>query len=288
MVFVAVRLIRLLLRRGRGPVVAAGTPAASGPLALLTHEVRYDLLASMRNPRARFFSFVFPIVLLVVLSGIFGNGRVNVEGVRVHLSVFYVAGILTMAIVNNAYGGLVILMSHLRETGVLKRRRSTPVPPAILIAGQALTTVVTVGVSCAALLIVARLFYGVGFSAPAIGAIAVAGIIGTLAFACVGYAVSALIGNPDAAQPVVQMTMLPLWFISGVFVPVSELGQGFRVVADVFPVKALADCLHLASVHASFAGSLRVSDLLVMAAWAIGGLVIASWRFSWLPSAVSA
>jgi len=72
------------------------------------------------------------------------------------------------------------------------------------------------------LLVIAKLAYGVGIGPAALAAIACTVLVGTVTFACIGYAVSGLIGSPDAAQPIVQATMLPLWFISGVFIPTSN------------------------------------------------------------------
>jgi ABC-2 type transport system permease protein len=262
--------------------------AARGPLAMLLHQAAYDLRISLRNPRARFIGFLFPIILLVVFNGVFGDAHTLIDGHRVKLDVFYVSGILAMSIVVNAYAGLVISISSLRETGVLKRRRATPVPAGALIGGQAIATVASTGATAVILLVLAKLAYGVGLSGPAIAAVACTALVGTLAFACIGYAVSGLIGSPEAAQPVVQMTMLPLWFISGVFVPVESLGRGLKDIADVFPVQHLANSLHLASVHSSFAGSVSGTDLIVLAAWGLGAAAFAAWRFSWLPSGASA
>ncbi len=265
-----------------------GRSASSrGPLALVLHEALYDLKISLRNPRARFMGIFFPIVLLVVFIGVFGNHHTTVDGQSVPLKVFYVPGILAMSIVVNAYASLVILISGLRETGVLKRRRATPVPAVILVGGQALATVVTTAITATVLLVIAKLLYGVGMAAPAILAVACITLIGTLAFACIGYAVSGLVGSQDAAQPTVQMTMLPLWFISGVFIPIASLSAGLKDVADVFPVQHLANSLHLASVHSSFGSSISVTDVLVLAAWATGAAAFCAWRFSWLPAGVS-
>jgi ABC-2 type transport system permease protein len=268
---------------------ADGPSAASrGTLALLLHEALYALKISARNPRARFFGFFFPILLLVVFTGVFGNGHTLVDGARVSMKRFYVPGILTMAIVTNAYASLVILVSGLREQGVLKRRRSTPVPAVILIGGQALSTVVMTAVSGAILLIIAKLAYGVGIAAPAVLAIACTALVGALAFACIGYAVSGVIGSQEAAQPVVQMTMLPLWFISGVFIPISNLSRGLKDLADVFPVQPLANSLHLASVHSSFGASISGTNIIVLAVWAAAAAAFAAWRFSWLPAGATA
>jgi len=256
-------------------------------MRLLAHQTRYDVLTSLRNPRARFFTFFFPVVLLVIFAGVF-HGTTTVDGAHVALARFFVPGILAMSIVVATYGNLVVSIATLRETGVLKRRRATPVPPAVLVAGQALSALAVTAIMATILLAIARLAYGVGMAPGAIAAIACTAILGTLVFACLGYAVSGLIGSPDAAQPIVQASTMPLWFISGVFIPTTNLSGTLRSIGSLFPVEHLADGLHLASVNSSFASAISPSDLLVLAAWGIAAAAFAAWRFSWLPSSARA
>lgn len=270
------------------PEVPQRSPADRGPAALIAHQVRYDLRASVRNPRARFFTFFFPIVLLVVFNGVFGNGHTVVDGTQVELSRFYVPGILAMSIVVASYANLVISITTLREAGVLKRRRATPVAPAVLVAGQALSTVVITVAMATVLLVIAKVFYGVGMSGGALLAIAITTAVATLSFACIAYAVSILVGSPDAAQPIVQATMLPLWFISGVFIPTASLSSGLRDIGKLFPVAHVAGALHLASVRSSFGSAFSGSDLLVLAVWGVAAAAFCAWRFSWLPSTATA
>jgi ABC-2 type transport system permease protein len=254
-------------RRPTGPT--GPTPASRGPLALLFHEARFDTLASMRNPRARFFTFMFPILIMVIFSSVFGHDKTTlVDGTRVTLAHFFVGGIMAMS--------------------VIKRRRATPVPPGIIIGGQALSTLVTAAMTSTLLLLLARVFYGVGLSVGSLAALAVVITVGTLSFACVGYAVAGLIGSPDAAQPIVQATMFPLYFISGVWIPTSSLSPTLRHIAEVFPVEHLAAALHLATVRGSFTAALSPTDLIVMAAWAVGAGLFAVRRFSWLPATATA
>jgi ABC-2 type transport system permease protein len=106
-------------------------------------------------------------------------------------------------------------------------------------------------------------------------------------FSCLGYAIAGMIGSPDAAQPVVQITMLPLYFISGVFVPSASLSPTLRHIAEVFPVEHLAAAMHLASVRGSFTSALAPKDLAVLAVWAIAAGLFAARRFSWLPAAAT-
>jgi ABC-2 type transport system permease protein len=278
--------------RVRDHAPAAGGPgvsaAARGVAALVVHQATYDLRASFRNPRARFFTFLFPVLLLVILSGIFGHGTTTVAGVRVPLSRFYVGGILAMSIITAAYAMLVVSIAGAREAGVLKRRRATPVPSAVLIAGQVLATLATVGIMTTLLLVIARIAYHVSLPATALVAVVVTTIVGTVTFACIAYAVSGLIGSADAAQPVVQLTVMPLYFISGIWVPTADLGHGLRQVASIFPVEHLAAALHGASVHGSLSAALSGSDLAALGLWALAAGTLAARRFQWLPAQAAA
>jgi ABC-2 type transport system permease protein len=269
-------------------MMARPSATSRGPIALLAHQVRYDVLASLRNPRARFFTFFFPVVLLVIFTGVFGHGTTMIDGTRVKLSHFYVPGILAMSIVVAAYANLVVSISALRESGVLKRRRATPVPPALLIAGQALSTLVIVGIMATILLAIGKVAYGVGMAPGALAALACTTVLATLTFACIGYAVSGMIGSPEAAQPIVQATTMPLWFLSGVLIPAASISGTLRSVGSLFPVEHLANGLQLASVHTSFSSAISVSDLLALAAWGLAAAAFAAWRFSWLPSRATA
>jgi ABC-2 type transport system permease protein len=261
----------------------SASPAARGPLALVAHQARYDLLASLRNPRARFFTFAFPILLLVIFAGVFGNGKIEVDGERVVAARFWVPGILALSIVTASFGALVISIATAREAGVYKRRRATPVPAWVLVAGQVASSL-AIGIAMSAiLLVIARFGYGVAIPAIALAAVAVTVIVGTLALSCIGFAIAGLVGSPDAAQPVAQALMLPLYFISGVWIPTSQLPHGLRAVGRAFPIYHLAEPLHVAFVRSTAAAVFKPADLASLALWGAGAAFFASRRFSWLP-----
>ena len=110
--------------------------------ALVAHQLRYDLLINWRNPQSRFFTIVLPVIFLVLLTSLFGNHTTHVNGAPIKNSTFYVPGISTLGVVAVSFVNLVITIVALRESGVLKRRRSTPVPAWVLIASRALTAVI--------------------------------------------------------------------------------------------------------------------------------------------------
>jgi len=100
-----------------------------------------------------------------------------------------------------------------------------------------------------------------------------------------GYALSTAITNEDAAQPMTQAIMLPLYFISGVFIPNLQLPSWLRHVAEVFPVQHLAAGLRRAYDPTIHGAGIVWSDIGVLALWLAIGLAVALVRFSWLPKA---
>ena len=261
---------------------AASAPPAGLTARLAWHQFRYDLRAFLRNRQARFFTLALPVLFLVIFASVF-SGTTRVAGGPIDTSVYYVPGIITLAIISAAFGNLVISVTTQRETGALKRRRATPVPAAAVIAGRALASVVVALVMTAVLLVIGWLGYGATIPGRTAPALVVTVIVGALAFCCLGFALASVIRNADAAQPVTQVIMLPLYFISGVFVAVSLLPSWLIDVAGVFPVRHMAAALLTAynphTTGSGFAGW----DLLIVAAWGAGGLLIALRRFSWMP-----
>jgi ABC-2 type transport system permease protein len=260
-----------------------GGSRASATMAL--HLFLYDLRAFLRNRQSRFFTLVLPVLFLVIFASVFGGGHhtVPVPGGRIDTSVYYVPGIITLGIIAAAFVNLVTSVTAQRETGVLKRRRATPVPAAAVIAGRALTAVVVALGITGVLLAIGWAAYGAHVPARTAPALVVTVVVGTLAFCCLGYALASIIRNEDAAQPITQAVMLPLYFISGVFVSVTVLPNWLVDVAGVFPVRHLAAALLVAyNPHTSGSG-FAATDLLVVAAWGVGGLLVALRRFRWLP-----
>jgi ABC-2 type transport system permease protein len=249
---------------------------------LALHQFRYDLRAFGRNRQARFFTLILPVLFLVIFANLF-SGTVKVPGGRINTSVYYVPGIITLGIIAASFVNLVISVTALRESGALKRRRATPVPAASLIAGRALTSVVVALGITGILLALGWLFFKATVPGRTAPALVVTVIVGAAAFCCLGFALASVIRNQDAAQPITQAAVLPLYFISGVFVAVSVLPHWLVDVADVFPVRHLAAALLTAyNPHTTGAG-FAWGDLGVLLLWGAGGLAVALRRFSWVP-----
>lgn len=282
-------IVRWLYRRWRARRSASTEPektaAARGTLWLVLHQARYDLLAFLRNKQGRFFTLVLPLLFLVIFVGVFGNKRIG--PLHVKASTYYVPGLSAMAVIAASFVNLVISITAQREAGVLKRRRATPVPAWVLITGRTLTSIGVSLVTMTVLVLIGRFAYGVKLPTQTIPGVAVTAIVGSITFCVLAYALTTAIKSEDAAQPMVQATMLPLWFISGVFIPNVNLPNWLRHVAQFFPVQHLADGLHHAYDPAVTGIGIVWSDIGVMGLWAAVGLVVALRRFSWLPRSAS-
>jgi ABC-2 type transport system permease protein len=279
-------LVRLLRRRRRARAAAAAGPVtagSSGPVQLVLHQARYDLLAFLRNRQGRFFTLILPLLFLVIFVSVFGNHTVGIRQVKA--STYYVPGLSAMGIIAASFVNLVITLTTQRESGVLKRRRATPVPAWVLIAGRTLTSMGVSLVVMTVLLAVGRFAYGVHLPTSTIPGVALTAVVGSACFCILGYALSTAIESADAAQPMVQAIILPLYFISGVFIPNVNLPSWLRHVAEFFPVQHLADGLHHAYDPAVTGAGIVWSDIGVLGLWAAFGLVVALRRFSWTPAA---
>jgi ABC-2 type transport system permease protein len=261
------------------------TAAARGRLPLVVHQARFDLLGFLRNRQARFFTLVLPLLFLVIFNGVFGGNEVGPANLPAKL--FYVPGICALAVIAASFINLVISITVLREEGILKRRRATPVPAWVLIAGRTLTAIGVSLVSVIVLLLVGRFAYSVHLPARHIPGFTITVVVGSISFCVLAYAFSTAVKNEDAAQPMVQAVMLPLYFISGVFIPAVTLPAWLRDVAKIFPVQHLADGLQYGFRPGATGIGLVWSDLGVLALWAGIGLAVALRRFSWLPKAGS-
>jgi len=254
-------------------------------LPLVGHQVRYELRAYSRNTRARIFTVAVPVVLLVLLVLLFGkNGSASAGGQKLTIGEYYVPHIAALAIVSAALVNLLISVVAKRESGSLKRRRATPVPAWVLIAADAVTSIVSGLVVIVILVAIGSLGYGVHLSGPVIGVTLAVCVIGSASFCCMAYAVSTVVGNADSAGPMTQIVTLPVYFISGIFIPDNVLPRWVLDVAGVLPVRPLAVALQAAFVPATNHGArFAVVPVLVVLAWGVAGLVIAVMRFSWAP-----
>ena len=229
-----------------------------------------------RNYPAAFFTFLLPILVLVFVGGLARSAKVDGEP----YANFFVPGMLAMAVVVTTFGGLSITLVIRRESGVLKRVRGTPLPPALYLGALIASVVLVLAVEAAVVLAVGRLAFDV--PAPArlwelLGLV----VVGAVCFSAMGVALARFVPNAEGSSAIVNAVYLPMLFLSGAFFKVSKLPSLAQDVADALPLTHL-----LAAMRVAFrgGGAIDRTGLLVVLLWGVLGVALAIRAFSWEPN----
>jgi ABC-2 type transport system permease protein len=252
-------------------------------MSLVWHQLRYDQKVFWRNPASVFFTVAFPVILLLIFATVFGEQTVDVAG-GVETTTYYVPAIITLSVISATMQSLAMSLVIAREDGRLKRGRGTPMPAWVFIAGRVGNSIVVAVLMLALIAAIGRLAYGVEIPWDRLPAILVTLVVGAAAFCCLGIALTAAIPSQDAAAPIVNALLLPLYFLSGVFIPDDQLPSGVIHFADAFPVRHFFEALFNAYVPAAAGGSgVEWGNLAAVAAWGAAGLLLAVRHFRWTP-----
>ena len=252
-------------------------------LALALRQVRYENTAFWRNPTAAFFTVVFPLIFLVIFNLLFGNEELAVAGGTTNTSTFYVPAIAALAVINACFTGLAMSVSIARDRGLLKRIRGTPLPAWAYLCGLAVHMTLVAMLLVVVVTAAGALFYDVDVPTTRLPAALVTLALGAAAFSMLSLAVTALIPNAEAAPAVVNAMVLPLLFISDVFIPPGQAPGWLITVADLFPIKHLSLALQTAFNPFESGAGFEPEHLLALALWGVVGLLVALRFFSWEP-----
>lgn len=252
-------------------------------LRLALRQVRYENRAFWRNPPAAFFTVFFPLMFLVIFNLLFGNNELELPQGIVHTSTFYVPAIAALAVISASYTNIAIGVSFSRDQGLLKRTRGTPLPGWAFLLGRIIHTTLIALLVVVVVTAAGRLFYDVDVPTNTMPAFLVAVAVGAATFSVLGLAMTAAIPNADASPAIVNAVILPLLFISDVFIPSQEGAEWLTNVADIFPVRHFSLALQTAFNPFEAGAAFEWAHLGVMAAWAVAGLLVAVRTFSWEP-----
>jgi ABC-2 type transport system permease protein len=191
------------------------------------------------------------------------------------------AGLFGYGAMNTAFGGLAIMLVGRREMGVLKRLRSTPLPPGTYLGAVLLSTLVVFALQSVALLALGVIAFDASAPENPLG-FAGAIVLGVASFAGLGLGAAALIRSAEGVSAVVNVVTLPMAFVSGAFGPTSSYPEFLQAIAEVLPLTYFLDLANGVYLH----GDSLFADpgaLAVVVAWGVAGLVVALRRFTWVP-----
>jgi len=254
---------------------AAGRGAPE-TLRLFVHQLRAEQLVFWRSREASLFIFLFPLLLFVLLGSVYSGKIYGVPASHALL-----AGLLGYGCANTGFAGLAIQLVIRREGAILKRLRATPLPAAVYVAALLVSTLIVFVLQTVALFALGRLFYGTPLPS-AHGSLVLAIVFGAAVFGALGVATASLIRSAEGSSAVVNFVLLPMAFLTGAFGPTRHYPAFLRAVGDVLPLKYFVDLVNAIYLrgHAFWT---KPGALAVLAAWGVGGLVVAVLKFRWEP-----
>jgi ABC-2 type transport system permease protein len=244
---------------------------------LIMHELRAQQRLFWRSRELAFFTFMFPVILFVLLGSVYGKD--TVEGFKG--SNYLLAGMLGYGLVATTFAGLAILLVIRRESGVLKRLRATPLPAPTYIAALLTSTLVVYAIEAVTLIVLGRALFGTALPSRA-GSLVVALVVGAIAFAALGLGLASVVRSAEGSSAVVNAIYLPMAFVSGSFFSPHDFPRFLRAIADVLPltffIRLVRDIILRHDAVWSHAG-----DVAGVAAWGLLGAAVAVRAFRWEP-----
>ena len=243
------------------------------------HELRTEQLLFWRNREAAFFTFLLPIVFFLIFSSVYGNDTITKEHLRA--APFLEAGMIGYGVASTAFAGLAITMVVRRESGVLKRIRATPLPPATYLLAVLVSTFLVFLVEAVLIIVLGRLFFQVAVPTK-IGSLLLALVVGAGSFAAMGLGLTGAVRSAEGSSAVVNFVYLPMAIISGTFFTPKDYPAFLRAIADVLPLTHFTELTRDVMVRQHHLWS-DGSAVAVVLAWGAIGLVAAIRTFRWQP-----
>jgi ABC-2 type transport system permease protein len=239
--------------------------------SLAWRQYRLERRMFWRNPTAAFFNFMLPLLFLGLFGAIFSGNQDNLD--------IIVPGIAGMSIMATTFSALVMGVTFLREEGVLKRMRGTPLPSGAYLAAIGANAVTNAFLQIGIVVMAGKLFFGIGWPKDWIE-LALFTIAGVVCLASLGVAWSHVIPNFDSAAAYQNIVFLPTIFISGVFYDTENAPAFLRDIAQALPLTHIIDGLSGALVSGRGIGD-NLSALAVIAIWTAFGVLFAVRGFRW-------
>lgn len=246
-------------------------------MRLFLHQVRTEQMIFWRNRESAGFVFAFPIMLFLLLGSLYGTGLTD-EGYPG--ASLLLAGMLGYGAANTGFAGIAISTVVRREQGILKRVRSTPLPPATYFAAALASTLAVFALQALVLLALGALLYDADLPSRA-ASLAFLVVFGAVAFAGLGVGAAALIRSDEGVSAIVNFILLPMALLSGSFGG-RDYPEALEAIADVLPLRYYVDLLRGVYLDGEAAWS-DPAALAAVAAWGLLGLVVAVRRFRWEP-----
>ena len=257
-------------------------PRRPPALRLLRAQVLYQLRLLVRSPIASFATLVIPLMVLLAVNLLFSGTRLSTRG-GIPYAQFFTPAMVAFAVVNACYMSAISSTTVAREAGILKRLRSTPLPPWLYMTGRIVSAGLVAFVSAIVVVAVGAWVYDFEIVWSAIPAALLTLMAAMFCFCSLGLAMTVLVPTADSALPIAWGTILPLCFISDVFQPIDNAPHWLRDTASFFPLRPFADDLEAAFNPVTGSTAVHWGHLELLAIWGVAAAAFALLLFRWEP-----
>ena len=231
------------------------------------------------------FTFTFPAIILVLLGSIFDGTFPN----GVTAGQLFAASMVAAGIVATSFLNLGISVALDREDGTLKRLRGTPMPAAAYFLGKMVLVAVASLAEVVLLLVVGMALFGLELPTGFTPWFTFAWVLVLSVIACslLGIAISSVAKSAQSAGAVTNVPYIALLFMSGVYIPISQIPDWMSTVGGLFPIKWAAQGFRSVFLPDSMmtleaAGSWELGKTaLMLGVWCVLGLVLCLVTFRW-------
>ncbi|MFF1283955.1 ABC transporter permease [Streptomyces sp. NPDC058299] len=239
-----------------------------------------EIRVFFRNRNAVLFNMLMPVALMLLFGSLF-KGRVAHSDVPLNRVV--VAGVLATGVMTVAFNNLAFALTQESADGTLKRLRGTPFTVTAYVVAKAALVLVLAVVQSVLILVVAAIAFRIPLPASPTAWATVLWVLllGAAANSLLGVAVGAWVLDQRLIIPAIQFPVMVLQFISGVYYPLSSLPPVLRHIGALFPLKWMAQGMRAALLPHELGaaepghGWHLPQVALVLAAWSVGGLLLA-------------
>lgn len=253
------------------------------PPSLVATQIRFQVRTFMRIPVAAFFTLALPLVMLVLINALFADGTVETSTGEWPMRQFFTVGLAAFAAVSATYTNFANIIPVRRDQGSLKRWRSTPLPSWAYVAGMIGSSIVIALVGVVMILGLGVVAYGLEIELAKLPAALMVFTVGVAAFAALGIAIGSMIPSPAAAPAIANGTILPLAFISNVFIPLENPPVWLDFLGAVFPLKTFVSSFQDTFNPSVEAPAIPWGSLAWLTVWGVIGVIGAVRYFSWDP-----
>lgn len=243
---------------------------------ILARQTGHELRSLLMQPITLILSVAFPLLFFVIVTAVAGNQVVD-ERQGIRLAQFLAPSFASFGVAMATFSFLAYGLAEARSKGVLKRQNGTPLPAWALLGGR-MGAALLLGLIAVALVVIAGVvFYDVQIVWRTLPAVIVTIVLASLAFSALGLAIATLASTPQFTMALTNGLVIPLAFISDILMIGGTLPNWLSTIGWIFPLRHLVNALGDAFNPNLTGSGFSAKHLAVIAAWGIGGAVVAAW-----------